>query len=511
MIGSFFQEYNLQVFLIKTLISNKWRSLLILAGILINGFIATSTISYFAAYHALSEQVSHKSLPLTSDNIYSEIQEDLLRPVLISALMAENTFVRDWVINGEQDPQKITQYLSAVQHHTNAVTSFFVSHQSRQYYHPTGILKTVAESDHQDSWYFRFISGAEPYELNIDTDTADLNKITIFVNYKLFDDANRLLGVIGLGLDIKQVQAIFENYQNHYQRRVYLVDKQGRLRIHGSDYQDTRPITQQPGLKDIAKYILTQESGSFYFSRNGLETFLNSRYVPEFKWYLLVEEDIARQDSILKESISINAFFFLLITAGVLLLTYITLSRYQRRLEHIATTDTLTGLPNRKLFEMHVNKVLRLAERSQNPVSMVVIDVDHFKKINDQHGHLTGDEALSQIADRLQRTIRQSDSICRWGGDEFIVVLPSCDLHQAADIAEKIRAEVQLINLLSSNPEFKLSVSLGLAQYKAGDTLPSLLKRADMALYRAKHQGRNQVGLGLQDLQARQSGSEKNN
>lgn len=488
-----FQQVNQQVSSIKTLVSNKWRSLLILASILLSGFVATSAISYFAAYNALSEQVSNKSLPLTRDNIYSEIQKDLLRPVLISSLMAENTFVRNWVIDGELDPQKIIQYLSTVQSHTGAVTSFFVSDQTRHYYHPNGILKTVSPEDQQDNWYFRFTAGGEPYEINIDTDTANLNKVTIFVNYKMFDYDNRLLGAIGLGLDIKQVQAIFENYQNHYQRRVYLVDKDGRLRIHGTDYQDTRPITQQPGLMEIARYILTQESGSFYFTRDGQETFLNSRYVPEFKWYLLVEEDIARENAILKASISINAFFYFVITAIVLLLTYVTLSRYQRRMEHIATTDTLTGLPNRRLFETHVNKLLRLAERSLNPVSMIVIDIDHFKKINDLHGHLTGDQALSQIADTLQKTIRNSDSICRWGGDEFIVVLPVCDLNQAADIAEKIRAEVQLINLLRGNPDFKLSVSLGLAQYKPGDTLLSLLKRADSALYRAKHQGRNQV------------------
>lgn len=459
-------------------------------------------ISYFAAYNAVSEQVSTKSLPLTSDNIYSEIQKDLLRPLLISALMAQNTFVRDWTIDGEQDSSRIIHYLSEIQKNNGAVTSFFVSNQTRRYYHPSGIIKTVSEQDPQDNWYFRFLASADAYEINIDTDTADLSKITIFVNYKVYDYDNKVIGAIGLGLDIKQVQALFENYQNHYKRRVYLVDKQGRLRIHGTDYQDERPITQQPGLSEIARYVLSQESGSFYFSRDGHETFINSRYVPEFKWYLLVEEEISQQDGILKQSITINAFFFLLITGAVLWLTYITLSRYQRRIEHIATTDTLTGLPNRKLFELHVNKVLRMAERSHSSVSMMLIDVDHFKKINDQHGHLMGDEALSQIAETLQKTIRHSDSICRWGGDEFIIVLPSCTLNQAADIAEKIRCEVQLISLLKEHVDFKLSVSLGIAQYKTGDTLPSLLKRADLALYRAKHQGRNQVGIGLKDRES---------
>ena len=490
-----------QVSHIKTMVSNKWRSLLILAVLLLCGFIATSMISYFTAYNTLSEQVTKKSLPLTSDTIFSEIQKDLLRPVLISALMAQNTFVRDWTLDGEQDSQRIIHYLSEIQQHNGAVTSFYVSRQTRHYYHPTGIIKTVSEQDPQDNWFFRFINSQDTYEINIDTDTADRNKVTIFVNYKVFDYQENVIGVIGLGLDIKQVQALFENYQNHYKRRVYLVDKQGNLRIHGTNYQDQRPITQQPGLAGIADYVLSQESGSFYFSRDGRQTFLNSRYVPEFKWYLLVEEDIGRQDAILKQSITINAIFFIIIAGTVLWLVHITLTRYQRRIEHIATTDTLTGLPNRKLFELHVNKLLRASERSHSSVSMILIDVDHFKKINDVYGHLTGDQALSQIAETLQKTIRNSDSICRWGGDEFIIVLPSCTLNQAADIAEKIRCEVELINLLNGHNDLKLSVSLGIAQYKAGDTLNSLLKRADLALYRAKHQGRNQVGMGLQDLQ----------
>lgn len=489
--------FPLQVSHIKTIVSNKWRSLLILAVLLLCGFIATSMISYFAAYNALSEQVTKKSLPLTSDNIYSEIQKDLLRPVLISALMAQNTFVRDWTLDGEQDSQRIIHYLSEIQQHNSTVTSFYVSRQTRHYYHPNGIIKTVSKDDLQDNWFFRFLNSQDTYEINIDTDTADRNNITIFVNYKVYDYQNQVIGAIGLGLDIKQVQALFENYQNNYKRRVYLVDKQGQLRIHGTNYQDERPITQQPGLAEIADYVLNQESGSFYFSREGRETFLNSRYVPEFKWYLLVEEDIGQQDAILKQSITINAFFFLLITGVVLWLTYITLTRYQHRIEHIATTDTLTGLPNRKLFELKANKLLRMAQRNHSEISMILIDVDFFKQINDTHGHLLGDEALTEVAQTLQKTIRNSDTICRWGGDEFIVLLPACSLNQAADIAEKIRAEVQTVGVSSGGQNLRMSVSLGIAQYHSGDTLAMLLKRADLALYRAKEKGRNQVGRHL--------------
>ena len=151
--------------------------------LMVAGFTATSLTSYFVARESLSSSISNQMLPLTSDNIYSEIQRDLLRPILISSVMASDTFVRDWALSGEEDAERIIAYLNEIQSQYDTITAFYVSDETRQYYHPSGILREVSSDDPQDAWYFRVRAMREDYEINIDTDTADASRVSIFINY----------------------------------------------------------------------------------------------------------------------------------------------------------------------------------------------------------------------------------------------------------------------------------------------------------------------------------------
>ena len=121
----------------------KLRSAMLLSILLITGFLFTSFVSYFTAHESISSQVAKTTLPLSSDNLYSEIQRDLLRPIFISSMMAKDTFVRDWVLSGEKDEDAIIKYLKEIQVQYGTVTSFFVSDKTRKYYHPTGVLEIV--------------------------------------------------------------------------------------------------------------------------------------------------------------------------------------------------------------------------------------------------------------------------------------------------------------------------------------------------------------------------------
>ena len=220
------------------------RTLLVAALTLLIGlsFLATNLLSYFVAHDSLSNQITENALPLTSDNVYSEIQRDLIRPVFISSLMANDTFVRDWIINGEKDSTKITKYLEEIQKEYNAVTAFFVSEATRKYYHSTGVLKTVKPDDPQDKWYFRVQQMKKDYEVNVDVDTSDEHSITIFINYRIYDYQQRYVGVVGVGLALDTVKQTIESYQKRYERRIYFVDKQGEITLHGQHFIGTKNI-----------------------------------------------------------------------------------------------------------------------------------------------------------------------------------------------------------------------------------------------------------------------------
>lgn len=164
--------------------------------------------------------------------------------------------------------------------------------------------------------------------------------------------------------------------------------------------------------------------------------------------------------------------------------------RHEASLELRAARDELTGLLNRRglneLMDGEMNKALTLEE----PLSLVLLDVDHFKNINDSYGHAGGDAVLAGLAGVIAEATRGSDILARWGGEEFAVLLPGADLSAAALIAEKIRRRVGATALLQGR---SVSISLGVTQYSPRDTNDALFRRADEALYKSKHGGRNRV------------------
>ena len=160
----------------------------------------------------------------------------------------------------------------------------------------------------------------------------------------------------------------------------------------------------------------------------------------------------------------------------------------------MANTDPLTGTASRYAFESTFAQILSFAQREQHPVSTMLVDIDHFKKVNDNHGHLTGDKVLTEVANILSDNLRQSDMLCRWGGDEFLIVLPHCTQAAAREIAEKMRLQIEALVLPASDDlDLNITASFGVAEYCNGESSADLFSRTDAALYRAKAKFRNQV------------------
>mgnify|MGYP003604345477 FL=1 len=159
----------------------------------------------------------------------------------------------------------------------------------------------------------------------------------------------------------------------------------------------------------------------------------------------------------------------------------------------LATRDELTGLINRRamldLMALEHSRSLR----SGRPLLLAQLDIDHFKPINDQHGHATGDRALQAFAGTVRASVRDTDVLARWGGEEFVLMLTDTSADHARELLERIRQAVQALEIAHSAGSLQLTVSIGLAQHLPGDTVEHTLERADQALYRAKALGRNRV------------------
>ena len=170
-------------------------------------------------------------------------------------------------------------------------------------------------------------------------------------------------------------------------------------------------------------------------------------------------------------------------------------SRQQQRLLDLATKDPLTGAGNRRALEEKLAEITASFRRSGLPSSLILIDLDHFKDVNDAHGHAVGDEILKRVTEILNLRIRVTDRLYRIGGEEFVVVADEQDVESAAKLAEQLRTLVEVNELV---PDSAVTISLGIAELRGGESYDSWLRRADEALYQAKRAGRNTVRPAFQ-------------
>ncbi|MEA1650420.1 diguanylate cyclase [Nitrospirillum sp. BR 11164] len=161
-----------------------------------------------------------------------------------------------------------------------------------------------------------------------------------------------------------------------------------------------------------------------------------------------------------------------------------------------AMTDALTDLANRKQFDQALREAAATAMEDGRPLCLLMIDIDFFKKFNDNHGHVVGDQVLKLVGRTLKDSVRGRDTAARFGGEEFAIIMPECTLDEALAFAEKTRATIanrRIVKRTSGAAIGNITLSVGVALYEPGETLGRFVQRADEALYMAKHEGRNQV------------------
>lgn len=174
-----------------------------------------------------------------------------------------------------------------------------------------------------------------------------------------------------------------------------------------------------------------------------------------------------------------------------LLYLFAYLRRHYAQMHQMAHTDALTSLTNRRAMQIKLDNELERARRYNRPFAVLLADLDHFKRINDTYGHSVGDQVLREAAGRLLQHLRESDSLARWGGEEFLVLAPETDLQQAHHLAQRLLEAIRETPMSGVH----VTLSLGVACYREGDSVAVILSRADEAMYRAKAAGRNQVVL----------------
>ena len=329
-----------------------------LTGLLMTGFLVTSLISYNVAKNSLTRTILGETLPLTSDNIYSGVMQDLLRPITIASTMSGNTFVRTWLETGEQPIQAITDYLAGIEQRFGAVTAFLASERTRTYYDSSGLVRTFDPADPANVWYSH-PDTSEPFntvghkaEISVDTDTTDRNRFDIVVSFPVWGSHGVFLGVSGVSLGLDSVRPLLADYEQRYDREIYLVDRQGQVQLHSSRLHSFDHLRDRSENEALVQAVLGDPTAQLQFRDPLGETvYLNSRLIPELDWFLIVEQVSRRDEATLLGTLIVNLLIALAVSAVVLLLVWATLGKYQRQLMTMATTDALTGTVSRQAFD----------------------------------------------------------------------------------------------------------------------------------------------------------------
>ena len=463
--------------------------------ILVGGFLTTSAAAYLASRDAIEHSISEQALPLTGDIIYTGLQKDILYPVFISSMMAQDPAVREWLANGEQHQSEILNYLNDIKGKYGTLASFMGSDASRKLYHTYGPPDQLIQGRPGDNWFFRIkaMNNAK-YETNVDVETLYSGQPSLFINHRVLDQGGKFLGVTGVSITLDTMNQVLAAYQQRFGRDIYFVTDEGRVVLSGAPLSaEQRTLSTRSGMQQIAPAILNRSTAptSLAYRRGKSDVLVNSRYLPELNWYLVVEQNVSGNIKPLTRIFAINFGISFAVMLMVLAVTLLTVNRFQRHLHKIATTDALTGLLNRQALAVLFRQSTLMSKRSGRPLSAILFDIDHFKAVNDAFGHMAGDSVIRQVAELTLDVVRASDVVTRWGGEEYLVLLNDCKLSQAIAIAENLRKRVAEHDFKLPSEKVVVTISLGVAQYHENETENSFFTRADDALYGAKNGGRN--------------------
>ena len=456
-------------------------------------FIGLSTLTYLN--HSENKRIIKENVlnvtELISTNIYSEIQLELIKPIYVSLTMANDSFVKKWMLSdAEENEEVIVSYLSEIRKKYNYDSSFLVSNITKNYYHHSGILKKVSRNDSHDVWFYNAIEKNLLYDLDVDTDQASQDDLTLFINCVIHDEDESPLGITGVGVKMKHIIEIIDKYNKTLGVETYLISSNGLIQIHAiEDFIEERNIFNIPLYSTFSNEILLKGDTPTIIEIEESERFLISYYIEELNWHLIVEKDTDLLYDSLEQQLIRQLGFFLFAFLILSSVSVRVINHYQKINLDLASKDSMTGTMNRQAFDEHLDNLIQKLRIQLQPMSVLILDIDNFKNINDSYGHLEGDRCICAVADLIDQFIYEDEMLARWGGDEFAIIFNR-------NIDETLQLIEEIMKAKDENPVFErygITLSFGVTTYRKGDTINTLVGRADKALYLAKENGKNRV------------------
>lgn len=476
---------------------NKISVSILISVIIIVGFILSGLCFCFSFYSFFKEDVESVS-ELTSENIYSNINDLMNRPINVSLAMAHDTFLRDFI---KEEPEQamsenklkiMKEYLNSYQEKYGFDSVFFVSAKSGAYYHYAKELdRFMAEDNPENEWYYDFLNETKECSLNVDNDEAKDNTITIFVNCKLYDENNQVLGVVGVGMETPYIQEFLLQNEQQYGIHAYLIDAEGNIQLSSNftEYQK-KNLFNEESFKDMANAIDTNTvtSNRKWYHSSTVDGYIITKYVPNLNWYLVVEKNTQDFMKMMSTQLYMNVLFCTIIVLIVIVITIKIIKSFNDKLLRLAEKDQLTGIRNRTSYDKEIKKYSLNMDKLKN-FAIGIFDLNNLKAANDLFGHQAGDTYIKTFSSLLCDIFMQCPIFCI-GGDEFAIIFENMSENEILDGIDRLSTELKIKGECVNIP---MSAAFGYSFYEKNtlNTFEKMFKDADNKMYIDKERQKN--------------------
>ncbi len=447
--------------------------------------MSASVFSCILSIQRISSENSESDSMLLAHMVSDSVEREFIEPIVVSKTISNDYTLRQYMKLGQKTSpmsveDKISIYLNSIKNGFGYPMVFAVCDQSGAFYTYGGISKYVdIEHDPHDIWYKDFLESDKDCDLNVDTDEANQWALSVFVNHEILDENGDLLGVCGVGVEMKDLQRFLKRYEIKYNLRISLIDQDGLIQVASDAARIERDYLQISGLDQIGSDEFVYESGT--------DSSRMIKYLEDLDWYLVVEDLNPNKIDV----IEITAASIIIFVIGLLMMgiVFSVMSIRERKASKelaerrkISLTDDMTGLFNRRAFEEDCANI-----RGQGMVSKITIlmmDVNGLKTANDTYGHLAGDELIIEAAKCIQTAVGELGKAYRTGGDEFVALL-TCSEEKQRDVLQTLE---RLVGSVKCSYPCELSISKGVVVCKEHSdlTFDEMKDLADKRMYADK-------------------------
>lgn len=449
--------------------------------------MSASVFSCILSIQRMSSENSEGDSMLLAHMVSESVEREFIEPIVVSRTMSNDYTLLQYMKLGQKTSpasveDKISIYLDSIRNGFDYQMVFAVCDQSGAFYTYNGISKYVdVEQDPHDIWYKEFLESNKTFNLNVDTDEANQWILSVFVNHEILDENGDLLGVCGVGVEMKDLQRFLKRYEIKYNLRISLIDQDGRIQVASDAARIERDHLQISGLDQIGSDEFVYESGA--------DSSRMIKYLEELGWYLVVEDLNPDKINVIEITAgSIIIFFIGLLMMGIV---FFVMSGRERKASKelaerrkISLTDDMTGLFNRRAFEEDCANLVKNDRVST--VSILMMDVNGLKTANDTYGHLAGDELIIEAAKCIQTAVGELGRAYRTGGDEFVALL-TCSEEKQRDVLQTLD---RLVGCVKCSYPCELAISKGLVVCKEHPdlTFDEMKDLADKRMYADKEE-----------------------